>query len=342
MNAVFLKVVELSLAAACLVVAILVLRLLLRRKAPRWVMCALWVLVAIRLVCPFTIESVLSMQPDIEDIASSITETLPSQNTDVNGNQGSSNTGNNATIIKPGSSSGATNPDNNSTTVKPGDSTMVNPEVEHEVNPDNSIDWLNVFTMVWVVGMCVMVGYAIGTVLVLRMSLTESTVMAKGIRQNGSMDSPFVLGVFRPTIYLPYSLSREDRDFVIAHERTHIRRGDNLWKPLGFVLLAIHWFNPLLWVAYVILCRDIEAACDEKVISQYSKEERQAYSLALLNCSCKRKRISACPVAFGEVGVKERIKSVMNYKKSSLWIVIIAVLRILHPPFKRYCFQFYK
>ncbi|MBR5136671.1 MAG: M56 family metallopeptidase [Clostridia bacterium] len=326
MNAIFLKVVELSLAAAGLVVAILVLRLLLRRKAPRWVMCALWVLVAIRLVCPFTIESVLSMQPDIEDIASSITETLPSQNTDVNGNQGSSNTGNNATIIKPGSSSGTTNPDNNSTTVKPGDSTMVNPEVEHEVNPDNSIDWLNVFTMVWVVGMCVMVGYAIGTVLVLRMSLTESTVMAKGIRQNGSMDSPFVLGVFRPTIYLPYSLSREDRDFVIAHERTHIRRGDHLWKPLGFVLLAIHWFNPLLWVAYVILCRDIEAACDEKAISQYSKEERQAYSLALLNCSCKRKRISACPVAFGEVGVKERIKSVMNYKKSSLWIVIIAVL----------------
>ena len=325
MNAIFLKVVELSIAAACLVVAILVLRLLLLRKAPKWLMCALWVLVAIRLVFPFTIESVLSMQPDIDDIASSITDTLPSQNTGVSGNQGSSNAGSNATIIKPGSAT-ITSPDSNSTVLNPGGSTMVNPEVEHEVNPDNNIDWLNVFTMVWVVGMCAMVGYAIGSILVLRMSLTESTLMEKGVRQNGEVDSPFVLGVIRPTIYLPYSLSSEDRDFVIAHERTHISRGDHLWKPLGFVLLAVHWFNPLLWVAYIILCRDIEAACDEKVISQYSKKERQAYSLALLNCSCKRKSISACPVAFGEVGVKERIKGVMNYKKPSLWIIVVAIL----------------
>ncbi len=326
MNAIFLKVIELSIAAACIVVVILALRLLLRRRAPKWVMCALWILVAVRLVFPFTIESVLSMQPDIDDIKTSITDTLPSQNAVGSGGQGVAKPGSNATIIQPGSSSTVTKPDNNATVIQPGDSTLVDPEVEHDVNPDNSIDWLNVATMVWVVGMCAMVGYAIGSVLVLRMSLTESTLMEKGIRQNGSVDSPFVLGIFKPTIYLPYSLSQRDRDFVIAHERTHISRGDHLWKPFGYLLLSFHWFNPLLWVAYVILCRDIEAACDEKVISQYTKEERQAYSLTLLNCSCKRKRITACPVAFGEVGVKERIKGVMNYKKPSFWIVVVAIL----------------
>ena len=324
MNAVFLKVLQLSFAAACIVVVILALRLFLRR-APKWIMCCLWLLVAVRLVFPFTIESVLSMQPDIDNITSSVTATTPPQNLSNNSPavgenveqpnvQSPVNPGN-STVIQPG----------NSTVIQPGNSNVtVNPGAEGIV--EQSVDWMSILSVVWLVGMGVMAAYAIGSILVLRLRLSASAPLEKGIRQNHSVDSPFVLGVFRPTIYLPYFLSPEDREFVVAHERAHISRGDHLWKPFGFVLLAIHWFNPLLWVAYVMLCRDIEAACDEKVIRQYTKEERQAYSLALLNCSYNRRSISACPVAFGEVGVKNRIKGVMNYKKPSFWIVIVALL----------------
>lgn len=351
MNAIFLKVIELSIAAACIVVVILALRLLLHRRAPKWVMCALWILVAVRLVFPFTIESVLSMQPDIDNITSGVIDTTPPKNpagdnstvgsnTEHSGGQRPGNTDSNNTITQPGNStvtqpgnSTVTQPGNNTVTqpgnnaVQPGNpGTTVDPEVQEPIVVERRADWIFILSIVWVVGMSAMAGYAICSVLVLRMRLRESTILEKGIRQNHSVDSPFVLGVFRPTIYLPYSLSPEDQEFVVAHERTHIRRGDHLWKPFGFLLLSIHWFNPLLWVAYVLLCRDIEAACDEKVISHYTKEERQAYSIALLNCSCNRKRIVACPVAFGEVGVKERIKGVMNYKKPSFWIVIVAIL----------------
>lgn len=341
MNAIFLRVIELSVAAACIVVVILALRLLLRNKAPKWVMCALWGLVAVRLIFPFTIESVLSMQPDIDNITSGVTDTTPPKNpagdnSTVGGNtehpgvQIPVNPGNstvtqpgNSTVTQPGNNT-VTQPGNNSV-IQPGNSNVtVNPGADEIVG--HSMDWLSILSMVWLVGVGVMAAYAVGSVLVLRLRLGTSTPLEKGIRQNDSMDSPFVLGVFRPMIYLPYSLSPEDRKFVVAHERAHIRRGDHLWKPLGFLLLSIHWFNPLLWVAYVILCRDIEAACDEKVISQYTKEERQAYSVALFNCSYERKAIAACPVAFGEVGVKNRIKDVMNYKKPSFWIVIVALL----------------
>lgn len=341
MNAIFLRVIELSVAAACIVVVILALRLLLRNKAPKWVMCALWGLVAVRLIFPFTIESVLSMQPDIDDITSSVTATAPPQNPVGNSSTVEGNTEHpgvqmpvnpgNSTVIQPGNST-VTQPGNNTVTqpgnnsvIQPGNSNVtVNPGADEIVG--HSMDWLSILSMVWLVGVGVMAAYAIGSVLALRLRLGTSTPLEKGIRQNDSMDSPFVFGVFRPMIYLPYSLSPEDREFVVAHERAHIRRGDHLWKPLGFLLLSIHWFNPLLWVAYVLLCRDIEAACDEKVISQYTKEERQAYSVALFNCSYKRKTIAACPVAFGEVGVKNRIKGVMNYKKPSFWIIIVALL----------------
>ena len=138
--------------------------------------------------------------------------------------------------------------------------------------------------------------------------------------------SPFVLGLFHPRIYLPYQISASDMDNVIAHEQAHIRRKDHWWKPVGFLLLSIHWFNPVIWIAYVLLCRDIEAACDEKVINHMSKDEMRAYSAALLNCSVHRRRIAACPLAFGEIGVKERINRVMNYRKPAFWIIVLVVI----------------
>lgn len=140
------------------------------------------------------------------------------------------------------------------------------------------------------------------------------------------IDTPFILGVFRPRIYLPSNMSEQDVTYVLAHEQAHIKRHDHWWKPLGFALLTIYWFHPILWIAYVLLCRDIELACDEKVIKEMGIDIKKPYSDALINCSIPRRAITACPLAFGEVGVKERVKTVLNYKKPAFWIVLIAVI----------------
>ena len=185
--------------------------------------------------------------------------------------------------------------------------------------------WSFILSHVWLIGMAAMLLYALGSFLLLKRRMATATLLRENIKQSELADSPFVLGLFRPTIYLPYAMSEADMAHVIAHEQAHIRRRDHWWKPLGFLLLSVYWFNPVLWLAYVLLCRDIEAACDEKVIADMEKDDRRAYSTALLNCSVHRRRIAACPLAFGEVGVKDRVKSVMNYKKPAFWIIAVAV-----------------
>jgi len=162
--------------------------------------------------------------------------------------------------------------------------------------------------------------------LLLKRKVATAIPLEKGIKQSEYVDSPFVLGIIRPIIYLPFDMAEEDMAYVIAHEKAHIHRRDHWWKPFGFLLLSIYWFNPVLWVAYILLCRDIEAACDEKVIKDMEKDERRAYSTALLNCSIHRRRIAACPLAFGETGVKARVKSVMNYKKPAFWVILITLV----------------
>ena len=160
----------------------------------------------------------------------------------------------------------------------------------------------------------------------LRRKVCEAVILRGNIYQSEKVGSPFVLGIIRPKIYLPYHMDSREMDHVIAHEQTHIRRRDHWWKPLGFLLLTIHWFNPLMWLSYVLLCRDIELACDEKVIREMGNEQRADYTQALVACSVGRRVIAACPLAFGEVGVKERVKSVMNYKKPAFWIVLASVI----------------
>ena len=115
-------------------------------------------------------------------------------------------------------------------------------------------------------------------------------------------------------------------DYVTAHERAHIRRKDHIWKPLGFLLLSLHWFNPLVWLGYELLCRDIELACDEKVVKELASGQQTDYAQALLNCSVNRRKIRACPLAFGEAGVKIRVKSVLRYEKPGFWLVLVAIL----------------
>ncbi len=296
METVFLKLVNLSLTAGWLILAVLLLRLVFR-KAPKWVFCLLWGLVALRLVCPVSIESALSLIPSAQ--------VLPVETFSV------------APVVH----SGVTALDE-----------WVNPILSETLSPApgagvHSVQvWTWVLAWVWAAGAAGMLLYALGSFLLLKRRLATATRLRDDLFQCERVDSPFVLGLFRPVIYLPYDLPPGDMEYVVAHERAHIRRRDHWWKPLGFVLLSVYWFHPLIWAAYYLLCRDIEAACDEKVVKDLAPEDRRAYSRALLDCAVRRFRVAACPLAFGEVGVKERVKNVMNYKKPAFWILLLALI----------------
>lgn len=296
MEAVFLKAVNLSINAGWLVLAILVLRLLLRR-GPRWIFCLLWGLAALRLVCPVSVESAVSLLPSAEALPPDILYTAEPK-------------------IESGVEAidGLVNPVFLSSLAPASEAVSVNP----------AQIWAFVLARVWVFGAALMLVYALVSWGLLRRRIADATLLRGNIRQSEKVGSPFVLGLFRPVIYLPYRIAEEDIDYVVAHERAHIRRGDPWWKLLGFWLLSVYWFHPLLWVAYALFCRDIEAACDEKVIGEMEKKARHAYSLALLRCSAGQHRIAGCPLAFGETGVKKRVKYVMDYRKPAFWFVLLA------------------
>ena len=281
MSALFLTILHMSVCASWLVLAVLLLRLCLRR-APKWFNVLLWGIVAVRLVFPFSVESPLSLLPHTEAIRPAITtvQTQPAQ------------------ISSAAAAGGSAAP---------------------------AQSWLSILAWVWLAGAAALLLYTMVSTLRLRHRVREAVRLRGNIYQSERIDSPFVLGTIRPRIYLPYRMDSRDRQHVIAHEQAHLRRGDHLWKPLGFLLLTIHWFNPVMWLSYVLLCRDIELACDEKVIKNLSCGQRADYMQALVTCSVNRRRIAACPLAFGEIGVKERVRSVMNYKKPTFWIILLAV-----------------
>ncbi len=297
MEALFLKLCNLSLTASYLVLAVLAVRFLFR-KAPKWVFCILWGLVALRLVFPVSIESVLSLVPSAQPLPPDIIYTATPQ---IQSGVG---------VID--------------SVVNPILSTSMTPDPGVSANPTQI--WSLLLAWVWAIGVGLMLLYAFISWCLLKRSVATATRLEGNIKQSERVDSPFVLGILKPVIYLPYTIDSGDMAYVIAHEQAHIARRDHWWKPIGFMILSVYWFNPLLWVAYVLLCRDIEAACDEKVIGKMEKDELRAYSTALLNCSVHRRRIAACPLAFGEVGVKDRIKKVMNYKKPAFWLIVIAVV----------------
>lgn len=293
----FVKIVNMSVSAGWLVLAVLLLRPLLRR-APKWAAPALWGIVGLRLLMPFSIESALSLIPSAETVSPEI-----------------------IMAREPAIHSGV--PIINQT---------VNPVIAEHFTPDpadsaNPLQiWLFVAAAVWLIGMAAMLLYAFLSWLLLKRRLRTAVRLRDNLWQSENVSSPFVLGVFRPRIYLPFSLPEGDMAHVIAHEQAHIARKDHWWKPLGFLLLAVHWFNPLLWAAYVLLCRDIELACDERVVGKLTPEARADYSQALLECSVKRRLIAACPLAFGEVGVKERVKRVLSYRKPAFWLTVAAAV----------------
>ena len=297
MNEFFLKIINMSISASWLIFAVLILRLVLK-KAPKWVNVLLWGIVAIRLICPFSFESALSLIPSAETFPKKI---ISGPSFDVQ--------------------SGITPVDNRINDYL-GDRYFEGVTVP--ANNGNTI--MTILTIVWTIGILLLVAYTVISYWRLHREIDTAVRYKDNIFQSENVSSPFVLGLIKPRIYLPFKLDGQDMEHVVAHEQAHIRRKDHWWKPLGFLLLTIHWFNPLMWLAYVLLCRDIELACDEKVIKGLSNEQRADYTQALVACSVNRRMIAACPLAFGEVGVKERVKSVMNYKKPAFWVIIIAVI----------------
>ena len=297
MSEIFLKIMNMSISASYIVIVVLLLRLALA-KAPKWIRLVLWGVVAVRLVCPFTVESVLSLIPSAETVSPDI---IMSKASEINTGIPIINQAINPVI------SGSFAPD-------PGTS----------VNPLQL--WIPIFAVIWIVGMGALLIYTVTSCAKVKRNIRTAVLLRDNIYQSENVVSPFVIGLIKPKIYLPYNMNDKDMDNVVAHEMAHIRRKDHLWKPLAFLLLTIHWFNPLMWLGYVLLCRDIELACDEKVIKKLDRDARADYSQALLTCSVSRRTIAACPLAFGEVGVKERVKSVLNYKKPGFWIIIATVI----------------
>lgn len=297
MSEIFLKIINMSISASYIVLAVLLLRLLLK-KAPKWITVILWGIVAVRLICPFSIESVLSLIPSSEVVSPDIMmDRTPEINTGI-------------PIINQ----------------------VINPVISGSFTPDPGTSanplqlWIPTFAVIWIVGMVALLIYTVISFARVRRKIGTAVLLRDNIYQSENVVSPFVLGIIKPKIYLPFNMNEKDMEHVVAHEMAHIRRKDHLWKPLGFLLLTLHWFNPLMWLGYVLLCRDIELACDEKVIKELDHDARADYSQALLTCSVNRRMIAACPLAFGEVGVKDRVKSVLNYKKPAFWIIITAVV----------------
>ena len=297
MAAVFLKLLNLSISASWLVLAVLVLRLVSKRS-PKWMNVLLWGMVALRLMLPFSIESALSLIPSAETLSPEVVRFDPA----------------------PTITSGVEFIDN-----------AVNPSLSESfaAAPLASVNPLYVWTYlagwVWLIGLGAMLLYALVSYLRLRRRVSVSLCVRENIYLCDAISSPFILGVVKPRIYLPSGLDEVQRQNVLSHERAHLARRDHWWKPLGFALLAVYWFNPVLWLAYALLCRDIELACDERVIRTMDESAVKTYSTVLLACSMPRKAVITCPLAFGEVGVKERVRNALHYKKPAFWVVAASV-----------------
>ena len=299
----FLKVLNISITAGWLVLAVVMLRHVLK-KAPKWVHCLLWGLVALRLVLPFTIESRLSLLPSAEPVrreaaaverpADLRTASVPYERVVLHSGIDLFDDAVNPVLAK-----------NAEDAAKAGAAQLPSA-------------WTGA-AWVWLAGVGAMLLYAAASFLYMKYRVRASIETERNVYVCDDVQSPFILGAIRPRIYLPSGLDGRSRPHVLAHERAHIQRLDHLWKPVGFLLLSIHWFNPLIWMAFILFSRDIEFACDEKVIAQLDAEGKAAYSHTLLAFSRPGRGVAVCPVAFGEVGVKERIRSILQYKRPALW-----------------------
>lgn len=297
MTNVFIQIINMSINAAWLVLAVVIFRLIFK-KAPKYISVCLWALVGLRLILPISFETTLSLIPSAQTVPNDIIYSeIPMINSGVS-------------VLN----------------------SSVNPIINEHFAPTpyNSVNPLQIAAeiggCIWVSGIVLMLIYAFISYLRVYKTVREAIILKDNIYLSDRIQVPFILGIIRPKIYLPLGMSEEDTEFVLAHEEAHIKRKDYLWKPLGFLLLSVYWFNPIIWVAYILLCRDIEAACDQKVIKGIDASGKKAYSDALINLSAPRKFITACPLAFGETGIKSRLKSILSYKKPAFWVSVAAIV----------------
>ena len=301
MNELFLKIINMSISASWLILAVLILRLVLK-KAPKWVNVLLWGIVAVRLICPLSFESALSLIPSSETIPLDI-----------------------EMAAKPTIDSGV-----------PAINSVVNPVLssfappQHVLTSANPLQiWIPILNIIWLIGVGALLLYTAVSYWRLCRKVDTAVRYKGNIFQSENVSSPFVLGIIKPRIYLPFNMNGQDLEHVVAHEQAHIRRKDHWWKPLGFLLLTIHWFNPLIWIAYYFLCKDIELACDECAVKNMSDSQRAAYSQTLLSCTANQSIFAACPLAFGSKNVKTRIRAVLSYRKPHTWIITVTAILVL-------------
>lgn len=291
MNTLFLKLLNISITASWLVLAVCALRLLLKRT-PKSFRCIMWAIVGIRLLSPFSFESVLSLIPS--------TETIPQKL--ISGSSFRIHTG-----------------------IEIVDSSVNNylGDLYYEgvtVSANNGSHIMSILAFIWLMGIIAMVIYTIASCKNLHGKTSEAAKLKDNIWICDHLAAPFILGIFHPRIFMPSSMSEADMKYVAAHERAHLKRHDHWWKPVGFTLLTVYWFNPFIWAAYILFCRDIELACDEKVLRDMGTDNKKSYCETLINCSVPHRKVTACPLAFGEVGVKERIKNILHYRRPTIWI----------------------
>ncbi len=349
----FLQAVKLCLSASIVTGLVLLLRLAFK-KAPKSLVCALWILVGLRLVIPAMPASKVSVIPEAVSGGAAV-EALEKQyveeTTVIREDQNEElykqitalytelpvyrEAGTSYVVVAapaaqsvaPAATQSAASSAAQSAAPAPAATQPAASAAAAYTPPktfgDSVVPTLSV---VWIVGIGIMLLYMAGSFLTLHRRLRTAVIREKGVWESDQISSPFILGIIRPRIYLPMSLSEEERQFVLEHERTHIRRGDQIWKPLGYFLLAVYWFNPLFWLAYFLLCRDIESACDERVIRSEGTAYRKAYSETLLKLNVRQKAVTACPLAFAENSVGGRIRSILNYKKPAFWLVVTALV----------------
>lgn len=321
MGVIFLKIINMSIAASWLVLVIIVLRLLFKR-IPKAMLCVLWGFVAIRLVVPFAFESKLSLIPSTNIVS----EDMLSSN-DVEA-KNDIFVFENSEYVSESVDNDIINTDDR--VAKPSKVDKIQSvQKSEEIVTEGKTDVIVICTSIWIVGMIMMFVYALISYVRIHMKVVGAVNYKKNIWMCDNTASPFILGIFKPRIILPSDINDNDYKYVVAHEKAHLKRRDNLWKPIGFLLLIIHWFNPLIWIAYILLCNDIEMACDEKVIKDMKGFDKRAYTTTLLDYSISRRMISVCPLAFGESSVESRIKSVLSYKKPAFWVLIIATLMLI-------------
>ncbi len=307
MLSVFLGILRTSVIATFAVVIIIIARFCLK-SAPRWITCVLWGIVALRLICPVLPESNLSIVPCFESEEVYYTEET-------------------VVVNQPTQSTQLSQLYQNSQVSD--DLSATYPSVNSDTLESDRSEYLSIFLYIWEVGIFLIASYGIFSYIRLRFCFRDAVLFSDNIRQSEKVTSPFVMGVLRPQIYIPFNLEKKTRKQVILHEQAHIKRFDHIWKPLGFALLCLHWFNPLMWVSYVLFCRDVEVACDEKVIKNYSLKMKKNYAMALLECRNSSGLFSATPLSFGEIGVDVRIKKTIKYKRPAVAVAVFGMVFIL-------------